>query len=111
MFIEARSSGSSCHMKRLQSEFSAAKCITVASLVLAALLWARHPAFAQTFTDNFNTSHDYQFGDTTGTIWAGMENIPGLIGTGGFEANAGTLTVQDNGTFDADGNPANGISG
>ncbi|HJQ81897.1 MAG TPA: hypothetical protein VJ828_18170 [Lacipirellulaceae bacterium] len=101
-------------MKRQQSEFSGAKCIGVASLVLAALLWARHPAFAQTFTDDFNTPHDYQFGDTTGTIWTGMENIPGLIGTGVHDAdttNPDVLTVEDNGTFDADGNPANGISG
>jgi hypothetical protein len=101
-------------VKRLQSEFSIAKCISVATLILAALLWARHPAFAQTFTDDFNTSHDYQFGATTGTIWTGMENIPGLIGAGVFDANTnnpGTLTVEDNGTFDADGNPGNGISG
>jgi hypothetical protein len=101
-------------MKRQQREFSAAKCIGVGSLVLAALLWARQPVFAQTVTDNFNSPHDYAFGDTTGTIWTGMENIPGLISTGVFDAdmaNPDVLTVEDNGTFDADGNPANGISG
>jgi hypothetical protein len=42
-----------------------------------------------------------------------MENVLNLNG-GVFNAsmaNAGTLTVEDNGTFDADGNAGNGISG
>ena len=72
------------------------------------------PSAAVTVSDNFNAPHDYQFGDTTGSIWTGMENIPGLIGVGVFDANssnAGTLTVEDNGTFDSDGIPGNGISG
>jgi hypothetical protein len=80
----------------------------------AVLLWMLSPVFAQTFTDDFNSPHDYGFGDTTGTIWTGMENIPGLISTGVFDAdtaNPDVLTVEDNGTFDADGNPANGITG
>jgi hypothetical protein len=98
-------------MKRQQREFSVAKCIGVTSLVLAALLWARHAAIAQTFTDDFNTAHDYSFGDTTGTIWTGMENIPGVIGTGVFDAsmaNPGTLTVQDPGTLEFDEDPGAG---
>jgi hypothetical protein len=88
-------------MKRQQRECFAAKCFGVASLVLAALLWSP-TASAQTVTDNFNTAHDYQFGDTTGTIWTGMENIPLVTQTGVFDAdttNPDVLTIEDNGTF------------
>ncbi len=101
-------------MKRQRRELSAAKWLGGATLILVAFCWTFVPAVAQTFTDDFNTPHDYQFGDTTGTIWTGMENVPGLIGTGVYDAdttNPDVLTVQDNGTFDADGDPGNGITG
>jgi hypothetical protein len=101
-------------MKRQRRELSAANWLGGATLILVAFCWTFAPAVAQTFTDDFNTPHDYLFGDTTGTIWTGMENVPGLIGSGVYDAdttNPDVLTVEDNGTFDADGNPDNGISG
>ncbi|HEX2473204.1 MAG TPA: hypothetical protein VHK01_00575, partial [Lacipirellulaceae bacterium] len=98
-------------MKRQRRELSAAKRLGGATLVLTAFCWTFVPAFAQTFTDDFNTPNDYQFGDTTGTIWTGMENVPGLIGSGVFDAsttNPGTLTVADPGTLEFDEDPGAG---
>jgi hypothetical protein len=63
----------------------------------AALLLAPLSARAATFTDDFSADHDYQLGDTTGTIWNGMHNIPLIAGTGQFQALGGTLKVDTNG--------------
>jgi hypothetical protein len=87
------------------------RCGTIAGCIVLTLASL---AGAVVVSDNFNTAHDYQFGVLPGGgIWNGMENVLNLSG-GAFNAsmtNAGTLTVEDNGTFDADGNPDNGISG
>src|SRR5262245_9693687 len=101
-------------MKRQRRELSAARAVSCAFVVLLASLTTIAPAGAVTITDNFNASHDYTVGDTTGTVWTGMENIPILVNQAVHDANTtnpGVLTVGDNGTFDADGNAANGISG
>src|SRR5262245_61999137 len=101
-------------MKRQRRELSAARALSCAFVVLLASLTTIAPAGAVTISDNFNANHDYTTGDTTGTIWTGMENIPLLQSQTLHDANmtnAGVLTVGDNGTFDQDSDPGNGISG
>lgn len=82
-------------------------------VIVTCLVIAGRPTQAVTVTDDFSVTHDYLFGEVTG-IWAGMENVPILLGQDRFDANfanSGTLTVGDDGTFDADNDPTNGVSG
>ena len=102
-------------MKRQRRELFATPIVLGCTIIATStFLLVVAPAGAVSITDNFNASHDYTLGDVTGTIWTGMENIPLLQGQTVHDANtsnAGVLTVGDNGTFDADGDPMNGISG
>jgi hypothetical protein len=59
------------------------------------LLVAGLPAQAATVLDNFNADHDYQLGNTAGTVWNGMHNVPIVKGTGQFQAFGGTLRIDD----------------
>jgi hypothetical protein len=71
-------------------------------LTALATLFIASPASAQTFTDDFSADFNYAFG-AVGGIWGGSENMSNLNG-GLFNANIsspGVLTVDDNGSFDA----------
>ncbi len=86
------------------------------------LLSLSGPAMAATtFTDDFNTSHDYSGGNVTGTIWDGIHNLPAAnvlnttatlgeltigtpssaVGWEGTKANAPFLYKSVTGDFDA----------
>ncbi len=96
-------------MNRQRRELSATQrvlgCIAIGTCAFLAMA---APAGAVVISDNFNANHDYTAGDTTGTIWTGMENIPLLVNQTVHDANttnAGTLTVGDNGTYVSPGSP------
>lgn len=96
-------------MNRQRMELSATRVVLgCAAIATFAFLSMVAPAGAAVISDNFNANHDYTTGDTTGTIWTAMENIPLLVNQTVHDANvsnAGTLTVGDNGTFDQDNDP------
>ena len=82
---------------------SAARSVGCALVTVIACLVTVAPASAVVVTDNFNSNFNYALG-AVGGIWNGSENMSNLNG-GLFNANisnAGMLTVEDNGTFDAD---------
>jgi hypothetical protein len=95
-------------MKRQQVGLFAAHILGCATIAGCFLLSVVSPADAVVVSDNFDTPHDYQFVLLpAGGIWNGMENVLNLNG-GVFNAstsNAGTLTVEDNGTFVAASGP------
>jgi hypothetical protein len=99
-------------MKRQRRELSAACFLGCALAATIACFWVVTPAHSAVVSDSFDSNFNYALG-AVGGIWNGSENMLNLNG-GLYNANIsnpGTLTVDDNGTFDADGDPANGISG
>jgi hypothetical protein len=97
---------------RRQQSFSKAHVLACALGTVIASLATVAPVGAVVVSDNFNADFNYALG-AVGGIWNGSENMLNLNG-GLFNANLsnpGVLTVEDNGTFDADGNAANGITG
>jgi hypothetical protein len=81
-------------------------------LTVLALLLGINPATAGVVSDDFSSDFNYALG-AVGGIWTGSENMLNL--NGGFYnaniSNPGVLTVEDNGTFDADSDPGTGITG
>jgi hypothetical protein len=97
-------------MKRQRWVFSA-RTLGCAATAFAAFLVCAAQSGAATVTDDFSVPFDYSTGAVNG-IWNGSWNMANLT-SGRFNttANPGTLTVDDNGQYDADGDDTNGVTG
>jgi hypothetical protein len=99
-------------MKRRRRQFFSAKWAILSLLVALLSSVTAVPVRAVVVMDDFSADANYAFG-AVGGIWTGSENMLNLNGglLNANLSNPGVLTVEDNGTFDADADPMNGISG